>query len=135
MKKKIINPKSVFNSLKYGFSQAVEFEGGRRVVISGQVGVDSEEKIVNNNLTSQTKAAIDNIEQILIEIGGNLTHVVMLRIYIVDSEKGNQTVISKNLLERFPKNPPATSWIFVSGLSMPEWLIEIEAEAVLPENM
>ena len=81
MKKKIINPKSVFNSLKYGFSQAVEFEGGRRVVISGQVGVDSEEKIVNNNLTSQTKAAIDNIEQILIEIDGNLTHVVMY-IYI-----------------------------------------------------
>ena len=130
MKKKVINPKSVFNSLKYGFSQVVEFEGGRRVV-----GVDSEEKTVDKNLTSQTKVAIDNIEQILTEIGGNLTHVVMLRIYILDSEKENQTVISKSLLERFPKNPPATSWIFVSGLSMPEWLIEIEAEAVLPENM
>ncbi|MDN5597989.1 MAG: RidA family protein, partial [Pseudomonas sp.] len=33
--------------------------------------------------------------------------------------------------ERFPQNPPPSSWIIVSGLSWPQWLIEIEAEAVI----
>jgi enamine deaminase RidA (YjgF/YER057c/UK114 family) len=33
----------------------------------------------------------------------------------------------------FPDNPPPSSWIIVSGLSLPEWLIEIEAEAVLAD--
>ncbi|GAP96669.1 hypothetical protein NIES2104_32120 [Leptolyngbya sp. NIES-2104] len=36
------------------------------------------------------------------------------------------------MLKRFPVNPPATSWVIVSGLSEPEWLVELEAEAVLP---
>ncbi|MEK1912648.1 MAG: RidA family protein, partial [Pseudomonas chlororaphis] len=31
------------------------------------------------------------------------------------------------------QQPPASSWIIVSGLSLPEWLIEVEAEAMLPE--
>ena len=132
MKKLVINPQSVFNSLQYGFSQAVAVEGGQRVLLSGQVGVDSDENTVGGDLTSQTNAAIDNIERVLAEIGGQLKHIIMMRIYIVESEKANQAVITRILLRRFPSNPPATSWIFVSGLSVPGWLIEIEAEAILP---
>jgi len=132
MKKNIVNPESVFNSLQYGFSQAVVVQGGRRVLLSGQVGVDSNENIIASDLASQTNSSIDNIEKVLAEISGNLSHVSIMRIYILESEKNNQDVISKILLKRFPSNPPATSWVFVSGLSLPEWLIEIEAEAILP---
>lgn len=132
MKKRVVNPESVFNSLQYGFSQAVVTEGGRRVLLSGQVGVDSNEKTVAADLHSQTHASVDNIEKVLAEVDGDLTHVIMMRIYILESQKNNQDVISEVLLKRFPLNPPATSWVFVSGLSLPEWLIEIEAEAVLP---
>jgi len=134
MSKIAINPKSVFNSLQYGFSQAIAVQGERRVFLSGQVGVDSDEKIAGTDLFSQADTAIDNIGLILAEIGGKLSDIVMMRIYILESERANQEVITKALLSRFPENPPATSWIFVSGLSLPEWLIEIEAEAVLPES-
>lgn len=130
--KYVINPQSVFNSLKYGFSQAIAVEGGKRVLLSGQVGVDANEEIIGEDLASQTHAAIDNIERVLAEIGGRLEHVIMMRLYIVDSEKANQAVIKDALLHRFPSSPPATSWILVSGLSLPDWLIEIEAEAVIP---
>nr|WP_253219447.1 hypothetical protein [Pseudomonas chlororaphis] len=49
------------------------------------------------------------------------------------SARDQQEQISQVLLQRFPQQPPASSWIVVSGLSLPEWLIEIEAEAMLPE--
>ncbi len=39
--------------------------------------------------------------------------------------------IAAALLKRFPVNPPPSSWILISGLAKPEWLIEIEAEAML----
>lgn len=110
---KRINPPSLFNSLQYGFSQAVETTGTRQLFLSGQVGVDHTEVTV---------------------AGGSLSDVVMLRIYIragADSHD-EQTAIADVLKEKFADDAPASSWVIVSGLSLPEWLIEIEAHAVLP---
>jgi 2-iminobutanoate/2-iminopropanoate deaminase len=133
MQKTVINPKTVFNSLQYGFSQAVVVPSGRRVVLSGQVGVDAEGSTVGADISTQITVALNNIEAILAEIGADLSHVVILRIYIVDSAKNDQQGITEALLKRFPFNPPTTSWILVQGLSEPEWLIELEAEAILPD--
>lgn len=134
MHRRTVNPSTVFNSLKYGFSQAVVTRGGYHVHLSGQVGVNADEVTVGSDLESQTQAAIDNIAAVLKDIGGDLKDVVVLRIYLVESVRDNQEPIARALLERFPVDPPATSWIVVSGLSSPEWLIEIEAEAVLPDT-
>lgn len=130
----VLNPPSVADTLRYGFSQAVVVRGGTRVVLSGQVGVDASERTVAPDLAAQTAAAFDNIASILREAGGELAHVVILRLYIVESARGEQRCIGEMLRARFPVDPPATSWIVVSGLSEPQWLIEIEAEAVLPET-
>lgn len=132
MSKSRFNPSTVFNSLQYGFSQAVEVGSGRRVLLSGQVGVDEQERTVAAGLHEQTVKALENIESILAEAGGDLSHVVMMRIYIAESARDEQDQITRVLLERFPDNPPASSWIIVSGLSLPQWLIEIEVEAVIP---
>jgi 2-iminobutanoate/2-iminopropanoate deaminase len=134
MERRTVNPVAVVDTLQYGFSQAVTVQGGLRVHLSGQVGVDADERTVGPDLESQTGAAIDNIATILREIGGDLSQVIVLRIYIAESARGDQRFIGQALRERFPVEPPATSWIFVSGLSEPEWLIEIEAEAVLPQR-
>lgn len=131
MQRTVINPKTVFNSLQYGFSQAVVIPSGQRVVLSGQVGVDAEGNTVGADIFTQITVAVNNIEAILAEIGTNLSDVVILRIYIVDSAKNDQQKITEALLKRFSVNPPATSWVIVSGLSEPEWLVELEAEAVL----
>lgn len=131
MQRKVINPTSVFNSLQHGFSQALEVPPGRRIMLSGQVGVDAEERTVGPGIAEQTTTALDNIEKVLAEVGGNLADVIMLRLYIVESVREQQEPIAQALRERFPHNPPPSSWIIVSGLSLPEWLIEIEAEAVI----
>ncbi|NDJ18546.1 RidA family protein [Myxacorys almedinensis A] len=134
MQRTVINPRTVFNSLQYGFSQAVVVPSGRRVVLSGQVGVDAEENTVGTDVSTQITVALNNIEAILAEIGADLSHVVILRIYIVDAAKNDQQRITEALLKRFPVNPPATSWVIIRGLSEPEWLVEVEAEAVLPDE-
>ncbi|MBJ2245111.1 RidA family protein [Pseudomonas haemolytica] len=132
MQRKVINPTTVFNSLQYGFSQAMEVPQGRRIMLSGQVGVDAQERTVGPGIAEQTATALDNIEKVLAEVGGDLSHVVMLRLYIVDTAREQQESIAEALRQRFAHNPPPSSWIMVSGLSLPEWLIEVEAEAVVP---
>lgn len=76
--------------------------------------------------------ALDNIGYLLQQAGGDLSHVVMLRIYIAEAARDDQGPIAEALRRYFPANPPPSSWIVVTGLSLPEWLVEIEAEAVLP---
>lgn len=132
MERRCVNPRSVPDTLRYGFSQAVVVQGSRRVHLSGQVGVDADERTVGPDLESQTRAAIDNIAAILADIDADLSNVVILRIYVVESARAEQRVIGEALKRGFPTDPPATSWIFVSGLSDQNWLIEIEAEAALP---
>ena len=132
MQRKVINPATVFNSLQYGFSQALEVPRGRRILLSGQVGVDADERTVGPGIAEQTATALDNIDKVLAEVGGDLSHVIMLRLYIVESARDQQEPIVEALRQRFAHNPPPSSWIIVSGLSLPEWLIEVEAEAVVP---
>ena len=132
MQRKTINPPTVFNSLQYGFSQAMEVREGRRILLSGQVGVDADERTVGPGIAEQTATALDNIEKVLAAAEGDLSHVIMLRLYIVESARDQQEPIAAALRERFPDNPPPSSWIIVSGLSLPEWLIEIEAAALIP---
>ncbi|AZE62063.1 Enamine deaminase RidA, house cleaning of reactive enamine intermediates, YjgF/YER057c/UK114 family [Pseudomonas libanensis] len=132
MQRKVINPTTVFNSLQYGFSQAMEVPDGRRIMLSGQVGVDAQERTVGPGIAEQTATALDNVEKVLAEVGGDLSHVIMLRLYIVESAREQQEPIAEALRQRFAHNPPPSSWIMVSGLSLPEWLIEVEAEAVVP---
>lgn len=131
MTRTVVNPESVFNSVQYGFSQAVIVTGQRRMLLSGQVGVDADERTVGPGLQEQTEAALDNVERVLAAAGATLAQVIMLRIYICESARADQEVIAQALRDRFPQDPPPSSWIIVSGLSLPQWLIEIEAEAML----
>ncbi|MFT0213471.1 Rid family hydrolase [Pseudomonas sp. F1_0610] len=130
---KLINPTSVFNSIQYGFSQAVESRGTRQLFLSGQVGVDANQVTVAGGMYEQALKSVENIEAVLADAGATLAAVTMLRIYIkqgADSE-AEQQAISQVLKEKFAEHAPASSWIIVVGLSLPEWLIEIEAQAVI----
>ncbi len=131
MSRTVVNPDTVFNTVQYGFSQAVIVTGQRRMLLSGQVGVDAQERTVGPGLREQTDAALDNIGRVLAAAGGTLAQVIMLRIDICETAREDQEAIAQALRDRFPVDPPPSSWIIVSGLSLPEWLVEIEAEAML----
>nr|WP_240457776.1 Rid family hydrolase [Halomonas socia] len=103
------------------------------MLISGQIGGDAEGHLAGSNLAEQTEAALDNVERLLLSLGSDLSRVVMLRIYLAEFARYEQQSVVEVLRRRFPVAPPAASWLIVRGLSEPEWLIAIEAEAVLPE--
>lgn len=132
LRRKPLNPSNLPDTLIEGHSQAVLVEGGTRVLMSSQVGVDTGGHLAGPELPEQTQAALDNIERLLTSLGGDLTRVIMLRIYLAESVRYEQQVVMEALKHRFPIAPPAATWLIVHGLAEPEWLIAIEAEAVLP---
>ena len=131
MTKQSLNPKTLFNSLQYGFSQIVVAQGQRTVHFSGQVAWDEHENIVGeNDLRAQVWQSLRNVETAVTTAGATLNDIVALRIYIVQSWMDKTAPVSEGLKEFFPENPPATTWIGVYGLARPEFLIEIEGTAV-----
>lgn len=133
MPKEYLNPKSLFPSLPHGFSQIVIASGRKMVFISGQTAWDAQKNVVGgDNLFEQARQALRNIEGALAAAGGGLKDVVALRIYVVNYQAKDGGAVSSALREFFsPKGPPASTWIGVSALAVPEFLIEIEAMAVL----
>jgi len=132
MTRRSINPSDVFDSTRYGFSQAVATEGGTLVHVSGQVGWDAKEQLVSADLAGQTERALDNLDKVLRAAGGGLLDVVSLRIYVVESAGGDVAPIGRALTARFnTERQPAATWLVVSGLAADGLLIEIEAVAVI----
>ena len=84
-----------------------------------------------NSFLEQARQAFRNLEKAMQAVGGTLRDVVALRIYVVNYEAESGTAVGVALREFFPANPPASSWIGVAALADSEFLIEIEATAVL----
>ena len=133
MPKEYLNPNSLFSSLPYGFSQVVIASGRKMVFISGQTAWDARKNIVGgDSVLEQARQAFRNLEKAMEAAGGTLKDIVALRIYVVDYQAESGTAVGTALREFFsPENPPASTWIGVSALAVPEFLIEIEATAVL----
>ena len=133
MPKEHINPTSLFPSVQYGFSQIVTARGGKTVYISGQTAWDAEKRMIGGkNLGEQTRQALRNIRIAVEAAGGNLTDVVSVRIYVVNYNPLDAGHVGEAFREFFPGEcPPASTWIGVSSLAVEEFLIEIEAIAVV----
>jgi enamine deaminase RidA (YjgF/YER057c/UK114 family) len=133
MPKEYINPNNLFPSLPNGFSQVVVASGKRMVFISGQTAWDERKNIVGgDSVLEQARQAFRNLEKAMEAAGGTLRDVVALRIYVVDYQAESGTAVGTALRECFSsENPPASTWIGVAALADPEFLIEIEATAML----
>lgn len=133
MKKHTVNPPNLFNSTAYGFSQIVVSPPGKHVFISGQVAWDEKEEIAGkNDLEVQTRKSIENLKRAMDAVGGDLSDIVMLRIYKVNYRSGDGPVIHGVLKEKFgTAHPPASTWISVQGLANDDFMIEIEAQAIV----
>lgn len=133
MSKQHLNPDTLFPSLPIGFSQAVVTRGGRTVYLSGQTAWDAEKKLIGgDNIGEQTLQALRNIEAGIEAAGGNRTDVVSMRIYVVKPSPKDIESVGEALREFFSaETPPASTWIGVTSLAVEDFLIEIEAIAVI----
>ena len=132
MPKERLNPSSLFPSLELGFSQVLAASGGKTIYISGQTAWDKDKQLIGGtDLGQQARQALRNVQIAIEAAGGTLSDIVALRIYIVNYRPDQAEAVSAALREFFPEEKrPASTWIGVSTLAVPEFLIEVEATAV-----
>ena len=134
MPRRTIQPPELFSSKPWGFSQVVVSPPGQIVHIAGQVAWDADGKPFEGTKEDQFRQALKHVFIAVEAAGGTPDDIQALRFYIVDFKSGSEAdMIAKVLVETFGvESPPASSWIGVQALAQPEYLIEVEAFAVIP---
>lgn len=134
MPRQTLQPPQLFASKPWGFSQVALSEGGRTVSVAGQVAWDAEGNTNAEGLEGQFRQTLKQVVIAVEAAGGTPNHIQMLRLYIPNFKSGSDAdVIAKVLVDVFgSENPPASSWIGVQALAQPEYLIEVEAMAIVP---
>ena len=117
------------------YSQAVVVTGNvKTLYVGGQNAVDSAGAVVGKgDIKAQTERVLQNVERVLAAGGAKLEHVIKWNVYIV---QGQQLQPGFEAFQRAwggRPNPPAVSMAFVAGLANPDFLVEIEATAVVPQ--
>jgi enamine deaminase RidA (YjgF/YER057c/UK114 family) len=113
-----------------GYSRAVRV--GNQVFVAGTVAWNDERTgVVGEGAPYvQAKQAIANIERALKEAGATLADVVRTRIYFMEIEHFEAIALAHG--EAFGEIRPACTGIMIKGLVEPQFLVEIEADAVIP---
>ncbi|MBS1888748.1 MAG: RidA family protein [Actinobacteria bacterium] len=104
---------------------------GDTVYLRGQIGqdLDTSENVGIGDVEAQAEQAMANIEMLLKEAGGGLEHIVKVVVYLTDPRY--REPVYRVMGRRLKGVYPVSTGIVVSSLARPEWLVEIDATAVL----
>jgi enamine deaminase RidA (YjgF/YER057c/UK114 family) len=129
-----INPDGL--SKNPAFTQVVSVTGSvKTIYIGGQDAVDSTGTIVGKgDIQRQVEQVFENLQTALRATGAGLEHVIKWNIYIVQGQPLRPGLeVSQRTWGNRP-DPPAITVMFVAGLANPDFLVEMDAIAVLPEK-
>jgi enamine deaminase RidA (YjgF/YER057c/UK114 family) len=119
-----------------GYTQVVSARAGRTIYVAGQVALDREGKIVGDgDFLAQCRQTFENVRRALVAAGADFSHVVKLTTFVTDMSNLIQfrTARDEVLGPAIGAPPPASTLVQVTRLFRPEFMIEIEAVAVVPE--
>jgi len=127
MLKKVITPKKLHRP--FGYSHAIQIDN--TIYISGQIPLDQEMNVVGkNDIAQQTELVYENLKKVIEDAGGTMSNIVMMNIYCTDIEAFDKE--TRHLRKKYFGNYyPAITAVEVKRLYRPDFMIEIEAVAVL----
>jgi enamine deaminase RidA (YjgF/YER057c/UK114 family) len=107
---------------------------GNTVSLRGQIGqdLDTRESVGVGDAAAQAEQAMDNIAMLLDEAGARLEDIVKVVVYLTDIRYREPVyrVMGRRLKGVFP----VSTGIVVTSLARPEWVVEIDATAVIPSE-
>ena len=117
-----------------GFSQVVVATGKRTIYTAGQVSIDERggELVGGDDLAAQTAQAMRNVGLALAAAGAGYADIVKITTYVVKYRPEQRAVIGKARAPFFANGEaPASTLVGVAALALPDWLVEIEAVAIV----
>ena len=120
-------------SLDNDLCQAVVTVGGKTVWMRGQCpqNLDDAKNIENLDPAAQTHKVMQNIRQLITEAGGEMSHLVKLVVYITDIRY--RETVYQTMGNYIKGVNPVCTGLVVQALARPEWVVEIDATAVIPD--
>ncbi len=115
--------------------QAVVTQGGKTVYLRGQCpqNLDDAVNIDSHDLVDQTHKVMQNIRQLIEEAGGQMEHLVKVVVYITDVR--HREAVYRTMGEYIKGVYPVSTGLVVQALARPEWVVEIDGTAVIPEDV
>jgi enamine deaminase RidA (YjgF/YER057c/UK114 family) len=117
-----------------GYSQVAEVTGGKIVYIAGQVALDRSGNLVGkDDFRAQLQQVFENLKAAVEAAGGDFNSVIKLNYYCAESVDPAQFPLTREIRDKYVNtaNPPASTFAVVKRLVRPDYLIEIEATAVV----
>lgn len=105
---------------------------GNLVFLRGQVGTDFDGNLVGrDDPAAQARQAMHNVEQLLADAGSELAHVCKIVIYLVNRD--HRGPVYREIGRWLKGVYPVSTGVYVAGLAKPEWLVEVDVTAVIPQ--
>jgi enamine deaminase RidA (YjgF/YER057c/UK114 family) len=125
-----VNPPSLHNNP--AFTQAVRVSHAADLVfVGGQNGVDESGAVVGHDLASQVRQSLANLQACLAASGSSIDKVVKWTILVREGESLEDGLAAFGEVWGRRPNPPAITVAYVSGLAVPDAVVEIEAIAAV----
>ena len=130
---RIFNPETMAKPTA-GYSHVAEVTGGKLVYIAGQVAMDRAGNLVGkDDFRAQVQQVFENLKAAVEASGGNFHDVIKLNYYCAESVDPALVPAVREIRDKYVNtaNPPVSTFVVVKRLVRPEWLIEVDAVAVV----
>jgi enamine deaminase RidA (YjgF/YER057c/UK114 family) len=106
---------------------------GTTIFLRGQCpqDLDTAESLASHDPVAQTHRVMQNIRQLIEEAGGEMGHLCKIVVYLTDVR--HREAVYRTMGEYIRGVHPVSTGVVVTALARPEWLVEIDATAVIPD--
>lgn len=127
------NTRDVYRNVSIDNDMCMVVKAGRHIFLRGQTGFDLDGRFIGvGDPAAQTEQAMQNVKALLEEAGSKLEHICKITTYITD--RGYREAVYNVIGRHLRGVHPCGTGLIVRGLALPEMLVEIDIDVVIPED-